>query len=532
MFHGMDVQHPLKKVLQLSHRIRKQAPSIPPRTPTQRPRLSLSLPDVFPITDYLIRSGWKHSVAEYLSDIYTQNAKQLKLVYEEHMNDAVNTSLAVAPHADIPQNIPRIHAAYVKIYRDALAKMMELAKQRIMQSTTQRASGVSDNQGPFKQTAVFILEKAFLDNPYPDAGQKQTIASLTGMGYKQVHVWFQNKRSRSRREGKEVRRAAFVIKSGDDPRVMCDRISRFNSSSLPASRKSQLTRPDTQSTPVSCSFHNDRPPHAFPNIFSPISDYTPFPVLVGKQAFDTPWLRHTAVERCGSNANDAPIDIDQLCSPLSCLVLTDEQSPAKASSSKASRWTRRLRDHVAACFPVLIRPPTAPLPALVPATVTVHATTTTRSSASPSLSKHTIRVATSSATSTRQPSTRKSANALPQRVPQSLQKLARDSMHPYQSGKSSRPKAQQARLSRFSSVSSISSLASDNSCSSRASSASLDSPPPSTPPSLPAVLSQSVKVSAPDLIFSPSQDLDRLFGNTDPSRRSLLAHPPQVQVVQ
>ncbi|KAL1760908.1 hypothetical protein FB107DRAFT_245335 [Schizophyllum commune] len=46
-----------------------------------------------------------------------------------------------------------------------------------------------------------LLEEYFKVNPYPSGGDKKALAKLEGASYRQVHVWFQNQRSRAKEQG-------------------------------------------------------------------------------------------------------------------------------------------------------------------------------------------------------------------------------------------------------------------------------------------------------------------------------------------
>ncbi|KAI0749170.1 hypothetical protein BC629DRAFT_1444882 [Irpex lacteus] len=104
------------------------------------------------------------------------------------------------------------------MYQRDLSQRAMLAKKRISElapSSAYNASGALNETGQFKQNVVPLLEKVFSANSYPSGDEKRTLAALTGMEYKQVKTWFQNKRSRCKREGKEIQKFVFVIK-GDD----------------------------------------------------------------------------------------------------------------------------------------------------------------------------------------------------------------------------------------------------------------------------------------------------------------------------
>ncbi|KAI0687917.1 hypothetical protein BC835DRAFT_1419572 [Cytidiella melzeri] len=491
--------------------------------------LSLNLPDPTPITSYLVRSGWKHAAAEQLSNAYMQHAMDLKLDHERIMNSAINACLEAGQWTDRQANIISLHAAYAAAYRRDLTQWTKFTVQRSeqrlweyksSQCTSARVSS-SERRSPFKQDATPILERAFSSNPYPTRSEKLTIAGCTGMEYNQVHVWFQNRRNRMKREGKEIRKLAFVSEND-----RCS-YSPFESSepepvvfSPSPPRTCSPTPKEEHAEPslhTHCPFQTDSPPHAYPAVYDPYYEPRPFPILHGPYTFDTPWPRHCATTRCMDT--QTAIDMDELSESLSRLNLADKET---ISASKTQRRPR-LCDRSAPCFPSLVQPPAAPLPALVPAivTVTVHAANPARDmrSPTPSLTRHRVHhqpPATSSVK--RKASAKRIPDTLPRRVPQSTPTLVRNQAHPYLSRKPSPPKA---KISRMSSTSSLSSVASDDSSSS---SFSVDTPL-LTPPQLPVALSHTTKDATPELIFGPSRDLDRIFCTSPSSSPGIQVNP-------
>lgn len=52
---------------------------------------------------------------------------------------------------------------------------------------------------------VKVMEEVFLRNPYPDAETREELRKMLGMkSARQVQIWFQNKRARVKREGKQI----------------------------------------------------------------------------------------------------------------------------------------------------------------------------------------------------------------------------------------------------------------------------------------------------------------------------------------
>ncbi|EED85210.1 predicted protein [Postia placenta Mad-698-R] len=65
---------------------------------------------------------------------------------------------------------------------------------------------------PFNQNALPILVDFFERNAFPSPSQKSRLASRTGMNYRQIAVWFQNRRHRFRKDGKPLKRdAVFAV---------------------------------------------------------------------------------------------------------------------------------------------------------------------------------------------------------------------------------------------------------------------------------------------------------------------------------
>jgi hypothetical protein len=81
---------------------------------------------------------------------------------------------------------------------------------------------------------------------------------------------------------------------------------------------------------MQCPLNADCPPHAYPTTYPPTCDYDPFPISPRSKIFATPWLRYTSRKLCSNST--APLDLDELCSSLSRMTLTEE----KASEPKSS----------------------------------------------------------------------------------------------------------------------------------------------------------------------------------------------------
>ncbi|KAI0673311.1 hypothetical protein C8Q78DRAFT_615894 [Trametes maxima] len=89
------------------------------------------------------------------------------------------------------------------------------AKSKLHTVLDNRESGYATKpKRAFNQRAVPILEQFFEGNAFPSRLEKIELADRCNMEYRQIHVWFQNRRSRFRKEGRSFKKrelgAGFV----------------------------------------------------------------------------------------------------------------------------------------------------------------------------------------------------------------------------------------------------------------------------------------------------------------------------------
>ncbi|KAI0830487.1 hypothetical protein BC628DRAFT_1416032 [Trametes gibbosa] len=199
---------------------------LPPSRGTFDPLPELVLPIPSPLTPRLIALGIHELAAQRISVAVIESIKLLKRSCEEgfqqcrdllqahpryipdraHLLSASAGRLSVVPASKVP-------AAYLKLYLHTIEQwttyLVEQIAPRIL--TAQDRAGRSQfcshfHKRPFNQSAIPVLEKFFDNNAFPSRLEKVELASECQMDYRQIHVWFQNRRSRFRKEGKLLNR--------------------------------------------------------------------------------------------------------------------------------------------------------------------------------------------------------------------------------------------------------------------------------------------------------------------------------------
>ncbi|KAH9937292.1 uncharacterized protein B0H18DRAFT_969966 [Fomitopsis serialis] len=343
----------------LSSRPSQPLPVQPPLAPT------FSVPQ--PISSDLIALGLRSTVAEKISSAYCRTALRLRSQYELHSRHALQAYAQAEPSGHT--GVVNLGAKFCTVLVTRYLKTLQSWRSEIIGTVASRIRDIREAQQypeqpikrPFNQTAVPTLEEFFERNPRPTRAEKQALASQTGMEYKQINVWFQNRRSRS----KKANPASAVTNSVSD---------NSNNASLPPDLAASLARildtyvvakedilvddahhTSSDSVPTFGPFNSERPPHAYPVCYPPLCDYDPFPISGPSRRFLVPWSRCavTSSRRCHD------VDAGDLLTCLGQLSLHDGMQTSPRLTDKPPE------DRPRPSVGFAIVPPTAPLPALL-----------------------------------------------------------------------------------------------------------------------------------------------------------------------
>ncbi|KAG2350815.1 hypothetical protein BDR05DRAFT_985759 [Suillus weaverae] len=231
-------------------------------------------------------------------------------------------------------------------------EILKRISQRVQETLdkTQTSSGTAN----FNHEYVPSLEYFFAENPFPTHADKAFLAKKSAMTYRQIHVWFQNRRNRMKKEGQVLRKKAVAEGAThllDNLYVEIHCTGRKEGARV-ASQSSafpyQARRRDDNLNPLEPL----APLHAFPSVYPPSCLCDPFPSNSGVTNFGAPkWLRrptNTAIRR-------PPLDIDGLVDRFSRINVLDNSGSRSRGSD----------DSFAAVAAITTIPYPAPLPALV-----------------------------------------------------------------------------------------------------------------------------------------------------------------------
>ncbi|KAI1783071.1 hypothetical protein LXA43DRAFT_366308 [Ganoderma leucocontextum] len=278
----------------------------------------LALPFAQPLTAQLVSKGVTDSVAERVSSALSRVVRRLKETFEGDYHRRGGLAQTQTHFAQDPKLPSLLHSAYLTLY----AKTVRDWTTYILHGTSRRR--------PFNQNAVPLLEQAFSKNAFPSRLDKVELASLCEMDYRQVHVWFQNRRSRCRKEGRDLARRSrspLLVELESSVDALLDDLDDDDDSGE-ASQISGCSNPSTSigtfmPIPVP-GFHLEAPDHAFPHPYPPQCPYDPFPMGPKAPAFQLPWLRIPSSPVNGLKMT--PPDVASLTTTFSKLTLCDEQA--------------------------------------------------------------------------------------------------------------------------------------------------------------------------------------------------------------
>ncbi|KAF8078877.1 hypothetical protein FPV67DRAFT_1775975 [Lyophyllum atratum] len=350
------------------------------------------------IASQLVEIGLPPAIARQISNAYIKTTRELHDASQSSLRNALRTASATGDkethsrnkawnaaltqqtYAWAENNISRARDAVFSLARGAVAT----GKSTLVESAKEMKPVFNHEYTPF-------LEKYFEYNAYPSPMDRAVLARKSMMTPRQIEVWFQNHRNRSKKDGKPLRKLAL------DPLPLEISLKSLERSmpffTIPEHQRQAVTKTEparedspnaedmsSMSTP-SCdptaagALNPPRPSHAFPTVYPPRCDYDPFPNRIRPYSFPAPiWYRKPATPPSTSNT---PIDIDELIGDFeSKLHLRVPTSLKQRSKLAVSWWADRVTILSPAPHPAFVRSPFVP-PSRCPSPL---ATVTTSSS--------------------------------------------------------------------------------------------------------------------------------------------------------
>nr|AHE78418.1 HD2 [Volvariella volvacea]AOC97533.1 HD2 protein [Volvariella volvacea] len=173
---------------------------IPPQTLTARPALDLHLP--------------KHIQADI--DCLPPDARQVISRQIDALNSLYHSSYAKScagveanPLPQLPdaRTFQRLRSCFENMYRQKEMPRVEAWIESARAKRRRVSKDENSTQRPrFKHEYSQLLENYFSKNAYPSRPDRAVLARKSGMTLKQIEVWFQNHRSRAKKEGRALSR--------------------------------------------------------------------------------------------------------------------------------------------------------------------------------------------------------------------------------------------------------------------------------------------------------------------------------------
>ncbi|KAG1723434.1 homeodomain protein 2 [Suillus occidentalis] len=372
----MSVDSILKQILQRVHQIQSlsqpyltsTAASLACQSLPPQPLVpNVSLPDPPPIQHALIAAGARPEISLAIDQAYQKRAAELRSFCHSTIA-RVYSDQAQYPSKFRYVTEQKVLSLFTELYLRELFSWKEQAVASYQKhSSTHDKTQTSSSAAKFNHEYVPLLEYFFAENPFPTHADKAFLAKKSAMTFRQIHVWFQNKRSKMKKEGRVLRRKTVTEGATLPLDSLYQRMEKFivaeerKASASPPSPPHSLIKQGNEMMSIADKRCNPLEPlaplHAFPSSYPPSCSYDPFPSKNGVTNFGVPtWFRHpmaTAVRR-------PTLDMDGLVDCFSRINILDDSGSC----------SRGIVDSFAAVAAITIIPFPAPLPALIRGTAT------------------------------------------------------------------------------------------------------------------------------------------------------------------
>ncbi|KAN0100308.1 hypothetical protein V8E55_000292 [Tylopilus felleus] len=326
---------------------------------------SINLPSPTPLLPSLLEAGASPEFAAAASKIYQLRAEDLRKIIQVSIVTAsykIASELpVVASASSLDLLIGKVVSTATEVYRQRLGQWKEEIIERAKQASKSPAKAAAPgNARTFNHDYVPLLEHFFETNRFPTHADKMFLAKKSNMEYRQIHVWFQNRRNRTKKEGKILRKKPVCERAMKSLDELYERMKGHM-----VHLDSQTPKPSEQGSSegtaeIEVTNHNilkdacasSSPPHAFPSSYPPTCYYDPFPCKSGPVCFSKPEWRRVLDRKHPLSLSTS---IDDLVERFSYLNVRD---------GTRSKGSTKLQSH-AATVAITVIPSRAPHPSLI-----------------------------------------------------------------------------------------------------------------------------------------------------------------------
>ncbi|KAF7981105.1 hypothetical protein HWV62_34817 [Athelia sp. TMB] len=353
----------------------------------------LVLPSPTPILPDLLKIGLAPQTASEISEAYLKRAAQLRATAEESVTRVYNQLAALPSKSDsMPSEAVQksLVAVHQNVYSRALEEWRNAAIAKVRESLA-HSDDARPARRPFNHDYVPLLEHYFAENPLPTHADKKFLADKCGMTFRQIHVWFQNRRNRTRKEGQTFKR-----KPQYEPlKLPLDSLfAKMPHSIIPEEKRQKYVDPDASEYEWQYESSDEdvsgwperyprepdaddildapRPKHAFPGPYPAPQPYQPFPAG-WKPIFPAPAWERRASKAPSKRAET--VEMSELTDLFERMPTKDcvrkywrkktPRDPLKPTKPARTSSPAPKPDRSAATVYITVKPPVATHPALV-----------------------------------------------------------------------------------------------------------------------------------------------------------------------
>lgn len=278
-----------------------------------------------------------------INEAYIKRAHELQDTTAAAIAQA-STALSPMPGLSPAPSNEKVTAIFTQVYLNTLRRWIK----DIETTVSSRTSGavLEGKSKPFNYDYIPLLEHFFNENPFPSHADKAFLAKKSGMTYRQIHVWFQNRRSRTKKEGRRLHKTPSARSTLRPIPSSCTGMERYISEmdEPPHAARARTSSSDCFSAPCTSIGNNSldcqAPPHAFPTPYPPSCSYEPFSAK--SLSFSYHWMRSPS-----TTIRETSLDIDALADLFSqlnikdCRAGTTQNFGSRKFSSATSAFTTR-----------------------------------------------------------------------------------------------------------------------------------------------------------------------------------------------
>ncbi|OJA19545.1 mating-type homeodomain transcription factor A2 [Rhizopogon vesiculosus] len=178
--------------------------SLTSQSPSRQTVINISLPDAPSLQPALMAVGAHPETSLAMDEVYQKRATELRAVCRRTITNVCSTQYP-SEFRLVPDN--KVLSVFTELYLRQLADWREsVVSSYLKHSSATDKAQTSSCTPKFNHEYVPLLEHFFAENPFPTHADKAFLAKKSAMTYRQIHVWFQNRRNRMKKEGRELKK--------------------------------------------------------------------------------------------------------------------------------------------------------------------------------------------------------------------------------------------------------------------------------------------------------------------------------------